>query len=329
MVRKNGLPRRVYLHHGAYYYVDLLRKWHRLSTEKDGMPAMYRALAQLQDAQTGDRIPVVISGWLTTKRPSWSVSQKRNIERVASEISAAFSEFRPGDVTTPDCAEYLGTLADRPRTHNIHRDVLRQVLAYAAVRGLREGHNPVDNISGLSTPGRRRIVTDAEIEAIRASAVTGHQGTEGGRGLLQMLDLALITGQRIGDLINLRWQDVTEAGLMIEQGKTGARLVIEWTPALRAAVDACADGTTRIGRLLKTRTGGPYTYAGMRSAWVRVCKRAGIEDLNIHDLRGRAGVDALMAGDLESARALLGHQTQRMTAHYTRGKHIPKVRPAR
>lgn len=34
-----------------------------------------------------------------------------------------------------------------------------------------------------------------------------------------------------------------------------------------------------------------------------------------------------LAGDLESARALLGHRTQRMTAHYTRGKHVPKVKP--
>jgi len=329
MVRKNGLPRRVYLRHSAYYYVDLLGKWHRLSAERDGLPSMYRALAQLQDAQTGDRMPAIITDWLVTKRAGWSASQKRNIERVASEISAAFSAFRPGDVTTPDCAEYLGTLKDRPRTHNIHRDVLRQVLAYSAVRGLREGHNPIENITGLSTPGRRRVVMDAEIAAIRAAAVAGHQGEDGGRGLLQMLDLALITGQRIGDLLGLRWQNVTDAGLMIEQGKTGARMLIEWTPALRAAVEACSDGATRIGHLLKTRTGGPYTYAGMRSAWVRVCKRAGIEDLNIHDLRGRAGVDALKAGDLESARALLGHQTQRMTAHYTHGKHVPKVRPAR
>lgn len=329
MVRKNGLPRRVYERHGAWHFVDLAGKWHKLARVADGLPAMYRALAKLQDVHRDGLLPAVIADWLKTKRPAWSASTKRNSERIAAEISAAFREFRPADVTTPDCARYLATLADRPRTHNQHRDILRQVLAHAAVQGLREGHNPIDNIKGKSTPGRRRVVADAEIQAIRTAATAGQRQDGAGRALVQMLDLALLTGQRIGDLLALRWQDVTEAGIHVQQGKTGERLLIEWTPALRSTVEACATGTTRIGHLIKTSSGGPYTYAGMRSAWDRVCKKAGVQDLHIHDLRGRAGVDAMQAGDLESARALLGHRTQRMTAHYTRGKHVPKVKPAR
>lgn len=329
MTRSNGLPRRVYIKHSAYYFVDLARKWHRLCAVRDGMPAMYRALADLQErAERCVRMPAVISAWLESRRPAWSASQRRNMERVAAELMERLTEFAPAQVTTPVCAELLRSYQDRPRTHNIYRNVLSQVLAHAALMGLREGHNPVDNVRGLSTPGRRRIVTDDEIEAIKAAAVQTRQHA-GGLALVKMIDLALITGQRIGDLISMRWQDVTADGLMIEQSKTGARMCIAWTPALRQAVDACADGTERIGHLLKTRTGGPYTYAGMRSAWDRACRAAGVTDLHIHDLRGRAGVDVLKAGGLESARALLGHQTQRMTAHYTGGKHVPTVKPAR
>jgi hypothetical protein len=44
MNRKNGLPPRVYLKHGAYYLVTLAGKWVRLCGEKEGLPAMYRAL---------------------------------------------------------------------------------------------------------------------------------------------------------------------------------------------------------------------------------------------------------------------------------------------
>lgn len=331
MVRKNGLPRRVYLRHGAYYLVDLAGKWHRLSAERDGLPAMYRALATMQDAHArSDLMPAVISSWLTGKRPGWSASQRRNMERIAGQLSHAFAEFRPDQVATPVCAEYLATLADRPRTHNQHRDALRQVLAHAAVLGLREGHNPVDNIKGKSTPGRHRIVTDAEIAAIRAAAGSGRSDSAG-RALVQMIDIALVTGQRIGDMLRMRWQDVTDAGLYIEQGKGKGRvrILIEWSPALRAAVAACGSGTTKLGHLLKTSTGTRYTYAGMRSAWDRACRKAGVEDLHIHDLRGRAGADAVQADSLEGARALLGHTTQRMTSHYTSGKFVPKVRPAR
>lgn len=331
MVRKNGLPRRVYIKHGAYYFVGTDRKWRRLSSTRDGLPAMYRALASLQEANSivGEMMPAMISAWLEHKRASWSVKQAKDMERMADVISRRFVEFRPADVTTRDCDEFLSEYAGKPRTHNIYRNMLRQILAWTAIKGLRADANPIANIKGKSTPGRRRIVSDAEVAAIRKVAMAGTRKDSAGRALVQMMDLALITGQRIGDLLKLRWQDVSDAGIYIEQGKTRARLLIEWSPALRAVVASCATGTNKIGHLLKTSTGSQYTYAGMRSAWDRACKAAKVEDLHIHDLRGRAGVDALQAGGLESARELLGHSTQKMTSHYTADKHVPRVRPAR
>lgn len=238
MVRKNGLPRRVYLRHSAYYLVDLAGRWHRLSAERDGLPAMYRALATLQDAHQGQQhMPAVVAAWLATRRPHWGAEQRRDMEWIASEIAAAFADFLPSQVTTPVCAEYLARYRDRARTHNKQRNVLSQVLRHAAVMGLREGHNPIDNIGGMSTPGRHRIVTDDELQRLRAAAGTGTSRPDSsGRALVQMIDLATLTGQRIGDLLAMRWQDVTDAGLLVEQGKTGVRLCIEWTPALRYAL---------------------------------------------------------------------------------------------
>ena len=221
----------------------------------------------------------------------------------------AFQEFTPAQVTTPVCAKYLSTFARQARTHNAHRTMLRQVLAFAAAEGLREGHNPVDNLPGKTLAPRKRYVSDAEVTALRTAAL---QATRNGEALVQMIDLALLTGQRIGDLIKLRWQDVTDAGVFIQQSKTGERLLIEWTPALKAAIDACARGD-RIGHVLRTQSGHGYRYAGIRSAWVRACERAKIEDLNIHDLRGRAGMDKRDADGLEAAKDLLGHRNISMT----------------
>lgn len=337
MSPRRTLPPRVYLKHGAYYYVTAPdRRWLRLSAERDGLPAMLRALAALHEAHSarGERMPAVVSRWLAGKMDGWSAASQRNGVRIAEEISRAFREFAPAEVTTPVCSQYLGRYADRPRTHNQHRNALRQILAFAAVEGLREGHNPVDNICGLSTPGRHRIVTDADLQRLRAAADTATRGDTSARAAILALDLALITGQRIGDLLGLRWQDVTEAGLQVQQGKSRrsaapVRMLIEWTPALIEAINACVIGTDRVGYLIKTRTGGRYTYAGIRSAWVRLCAKAGVTDLHIHDLRGRAGADLEQAAGREAARALLGHRTQRTTAHYVEGKRIPKVRPAR
>ena len=42
---KRSLPKRTYLKHGAWYYIDMQRKWHRLCAVSAGLPSMYRALA--------------------------------------------------------------------------------------------------------------------------------------------------------------------------------------------------------------------------------------------------------------------------------------------
>lgn len=109
-----------------------------------------------------------------------------------------------------------------------------------------------------------------------------------------MIDLAPLTGQRISDLTGLRWQDVTNAGIYVTQGDgNGAvKRPIAWSPALRRDIAACKRGD-KFGHVLRTQSGKGYRYSGIRSAWVRACARASVDDLNIHNLRGRAGVDAM------------------------------------
>ncbi len=326
---RSDMPRRVYLRHGSYFYVTPAGKWLKLCREKDGIPAMYRALGRITDNEaTSDRMPAVIARWLDSKRPEWSDKTAKDQDRIATVMSKRFAEFRPAEVTTPICAQYLKTYATQARTHNMHRTMLSQVLAFAAVEGLREGHNPVANIAPKKQQMRLRIVTDDEVAALKASALLQSRN---GSALVRMIDLAMLTGQRIGDVLRMRWQDVGPDGVSVTQGKGAVRLLIEWSPALRAAVDACAGEGDRIGHLLKTQSGHGYRYAGIRSAWVRACERAGIEDLNIHDLRGRAGVDALEGAgqDVRAAQRLLGHSGEAMTRGYVEGKYAKRVKPAR
>jgi hypothetical protein len=52
----------------------------------------------------------------------------------------------------------------------MHRSILRQVLAFGALEGLREGYTPINNIQTKRTPGRRRLVTGDEIELLKVAA---------------------------------------------------------------------------------------------------------------------------------------------------------------
>lgn len=331
---KPRLPKRVYLKHGAYYHVDTANKWHRLCSERDGLPAMYRALATLTD--TVDRpgmMPQCVQAWLDDPRHKWSASYRTTNEAMGKVIADAMAEFHCSQVTEAVCASFLEDWADKARMHNRYRSALIMILQRAAIKGWRTGANPAREVPGLSAPGRSQIITDADIRAVKDAAMTGKDGkpTDSGPAICKMLDIALLTGQRIGDIVKMRWQDVTDEGLCVVQKKGGARITIAWSPALRDAIDACAEGTQRIGFLLKTRTGSGYTYWGIRSAWVRAFERAGIDlaTFHIHDMRGRAGVDKAEKDGKEATQELLGHSTMRMTEHYIRGKSTTKVTPSR
>jgi integrase len=341
MTRKNGLPPRVYLRHHRFFLVTLAGKWLPLTREKDGLPAMYRALAALQDNETtSDLIPAVAARWLTEAAADagWSAKHLENQERYAKVIGDGFQEFVPRDATTLECNRFLKQFAAKPRTFNAYRTALRGILALAAREGLREGYDPLASVPKKRLRGRHRMVGDAEIAKLRAAALV-HKGKDdapdkavrNGKALVQMIDLALLTGRRISDLIALRWQDVSKEGIYFEEGKGQGRskLLVQWSRRLRAAIKACERGD-RIGHVLQKESGGPYRYGGIRSAWVRACERAGIEDLHIHDFKGRSGVDAMGDDeDVKKAQRLLGHTTEAMTRHYIEGKYAKRTKPAR
>ena len=321
---RTGLPKRVYLKHGAYFYVDLSNKWHRLCGERDGLPAVFRALAKLIDkVDAAGSMPQAVTSWLEDpQNRKWSAATRKLREASGNRIAAAFQQFHCSEVTTPDVYEFLNRWSDKPRFYNVIRNDLSRVLKHAAVMGWREGHNPVDNIKGQSTPGRKRMVSDADISAVRAAIREMRYGA----GLMNAMDLALLTGQRIGDVRSMRWQDVKPDGIHITQGKTGASLVVGWSADLRKVVARCAEGGSKIGHLVKTQTGSGYTHSGINSAWKRALEKAKVNDLHIHDLRGRAGIDKAAEEGKEAAQALLGHSTMKMTEHYIEGKTIKKTR---
>jgi hypothetical protein len=67
---------------------------------------------------------------------------------VTNAISTAFAEFRAGDITPPDCSEFLkdGTTRASPRTFNEMRAGLRELMRYAEEKGYRAaGSNQVDS----------------------------------------------------------------------------------------------------------------------------------------------------------------------------------------
>jgi integrase len=151
-----------------------------------------------------------------------------------------------------------------------------------------------------------------------------------GERIAVAIDLAVSTGQRRGDLLSLKRDQLTDEGIVFKQSKTGAGVLIEWSDDLRAIVDRAKRLAPQLPGeyLIRTRKGRPYSAAGFSAIWQRVMAKhvkAGGQRFSFHDLRS---VSADGAATAEEAQARLGHASVATTRrHYLRG--VTRAKPAR
>jgi len=162
---------------------------------------------------------------------------------------------------------------------------------------------------------RDRLILDEELACVKALAPE--------RMRLGIM-LALLTGQRQGDIIRFKWSDIRDMAIHLQQSKTGKRLAIEINTELEKVLDQCwkLKGGGQYGGeyILPTRTGKPYTSEGFRACFQRVMRKwvaRGGSRWRYHDLRALA---ATKCATPEIAMRLLGHSQLSLTLKvYRRG----------
>ncbi|MCC7305891.1 MAG: tyrosine-type recombinase/integrase [Alphaproteobacteria bacterium] len=156
------------------------------------------------------------------------------------------------------------------------------------------------------------------------------------------MTLKIISSQRQQDLLSLKITDLKDDGIHITPLKTknssGKSIIIEWTPALRAAVDYALSvrPTKNSFYVFCNRRGQSYydytkhePASGWKSIWSRYMDRV-LEETKVterfteHDLRAKGASDI---EDLEHARKLLSHTDAKITQRVYRRK-PEKVKPA-
>lgn len=343
------------IQNGRYYLVRAAgtkRIWIPLSKVTEGLPALYGALAEATKAPTvaDDLMPMVISAWEKEVMAVRHAASTQVDERARGRVIAdEFEQFRARDIESPDVTEFLRPFADRPKTHNLYRAQLGELMRFAMQKGWRAaGTNPVrDIIPTMATPPRDRYPTDSEVRRVKVAGIYGRDGkqTRSGRMLAALIDMAYLTGQRSGDLLDLKWSAFGPDGIVFTPSKTskttGGRVLIEWTPKLRDVerrlkemrVSKRAFGefvfTKQATAKGQAKAAQRYTYSGAQTAWRRACERAGVEDLHFHDLRAKALTDTEEAEGMQAARRKGSHSTEQQTSDYVRNKKPQKSKATR
>ena len=255
----------------------------------------------------------------------------RDYHRHIGHLRRRFGQMDAMTLEPRPFAEYLGEVK-RGKIQRVRSlAVLSAALTMAVRRWFVLKTNVLRDVERPQSKPRDRLILDEEFEACRAQAP---------KRVGFAMQLALLTGQRQGDIISFKWSDIREATvdgrtfteLHVWQSKTSKRLAIEVTPDLEAVLDQCwqlkGGGCMGSEYVLPTRTTKPYTSEGFRACWQRVinryCRRGG-ERFHFHDIRALA---ATKCKTLEEAQQLLGHTSSAMTRRvYRRG--IERVKPLR
>lgn len=159
---------------------------------------------------------------------------------------------------------------------------------------------------------RKRVVSPEERELLDASI--GDCRNDLVRPVLTLLSE---TAMRASEpLEKACWRDINwqRCLLRLRDPKEGGERDVPLSPLALQALRALGPGEPN-ERIVS------ISYEALRAAWSRACQRAGIKDLNLHDLRRTAATQmALKTGNIFLVQALTGHKTLKMVQRYVQVK---------
>lgn len=184
-----------------------------------------------------------------------------------------------------------------------------------------EGINPCMSVTLFKEKSRDRFLGAEELKRFFEALAS-----EPNPNMKDFFTLSLFTGARRGNVLSMQWKDVDlDQGLWIipeKESKTADPMKVILAPE---AVEILKH------RKKNNKKASEYVFPNHRKdsktphlvepkkAWKRLCERAGLENLRIHDLRRTMGSwQAALGAGLPIIGKSLGHKDQSTTAIYAR-----------
>lgn len=215
-------------------------------------------------------------------------------------------------VTRTDIVRLKGALAQWPPTANRVIKMLSHAFSLAEDWQWRdERSNPCYRIKYYREAGRIRVPSAQEAQRL-LQTIKAWEIRE--PWFVGMILLLCLTGARRGEIMKSRREWWQGDQLVLPDSKTGAKIIPLNTHARSVAAS------------IPEVKGNPYLIVGRRAGahlaspkglWARLCQEAGIENLNMHDLRRFFASVAVSSGQsLEQAMQLMGHTQAQTTKGY-------------
>lgn len=271
-------------------------------------------LAQVEEARlkgyeepTKDRFATIAPRYLNHQQARLTPrAYKRSADILDQHLMPIFGTMEIAAIRRRDVQRYLtGRLRDVSR-ESARKEffVLRHMLQFAVEEQL----IPVNHANGVelpkAPPGRLRYLQPTELHAVLEACP---------EWLRPIAGLLAFTGMRRGEVLGLRWMDIDRKGrkIILPQTKNGDGRVVSLNKLAMDVIDSLTAGSPT-----------SHVFTGMTPenvslAFLRTCRKVGIADFRLHDLRHTAASWLRMTGaDLQDVARVLGHKDLRMTMRY-------------
>lgn len=243
--------------------------------------------------------------YIKINKKSW----KRNVSSLSSLIPH-LKGINLSKISPKNIEEYKKKRIEQginPRTVNRDMLCLNHVFNIAKKLGCFDGENPVKEVQYFpERPGDMRILSEEEINLL-INATDGH--------LRSIITVALNTGMRKGEILNLRWSDIDfmDSFIYVRQTKSGYMRKIPMNDVVRETLKKTKIESEYV--FSNPKTNGPIT--NVTKPFSKVREKIGIPELRFHDLRHSFATIAVQKGiDLVTVKEILGHFDITMTVRY-------------
>ncbi|WP_422001604.1 tyrosine-type recombinase/integrase [Roseovarius mucosus] len=218
-------------------------------------------------------------------------------------------EANPAKMQRKDVIRLRDANAEKTYFANYSLRVLRVLMEHCVDLGWRET-NPARGLPEIKTAKTEREPWPRELLDVYWA-----QCALGTRERLVM-ELCVGTGQRIGDVLTMRWSNIENGAVWVRQSKTSKELWVPILPELQAALDVASRHSVYI--LTNEQGTNRWSYRGASAAVRKVREQIGAVAYDIHSWRYNAACELLEAGCGDDLIAAVTGQSPAMVQHYTK-----------
>jgi integrase len=235
-------------------------------------------------------------------------------------LAPALGRKRVTDLTVADVDRMHRELRLKPYTANRALALLSKMLALAERWGVRPpGSNPCRTVERFKEEGRERYLDSEELARLGQAMRDGLAAQTETPYMIAAVQLLLLTGARLNEILGAEWAwvDLERRVISLPDSKTGRKPIY-----LSEAAVEVLKGLQQLPSWMNS----PYVICGrnpqrplinLALPWARMCQRAQISGVRLHDLRHTAASVGVAQGmSLPIIGRLLGHSQPATTNRY-------------